>query len=58
MAIRIGTTIGTEITAKIGISNKMKIGVATIKEGKSNLTMIRDHKEVEALTIWAHITIK
>jgi hypothetical protein len=36
MAIRIDTTIGTEITAKIGISNKMKIGVATIKEDKSD----------------------
>jgi hypothetical protein len=36
MAIRIDTTIGTEITAKIGISNKIKIGMATIKEDKSD----------------------
>ncbi len=36
MAIQIGTTIGTEIAANICITNKMKIGVATIKEDKSD----------------------
>jgi len=58
MAIQIGTTIGTEIAANICITNKMKIGVATIKEDKSDSIMIRGHTEVEALITWAHLPIK
>jgi hypothetical protein len=51
ISIHIGTKIDTEIAALTGIRIGVKMAVATIMEGKSDIIMSRGNKWIEALTI-------